>query len=526
MRRCAYACVEIACAQSHTCVCVCRVQAGCDPRATCSEPVPGDVQCACKDSVTEALPGAEPGVRCRQAPVSTSFFRRNHANVTIRKPYRTELSFYTAVEGESHAITTIDSEAAYIKAIVAAREFNLSAARPSDEKEFPVSVLSTGTGWSDAETRTTDLTVSVSRQSQPSPEVQRVIVSFALKPYPSCVHTTVTVVKSQLEHTDEALIMLHPKDAEDLPIVQTEFSYTLQLYYEGDEKPIIERHLTAGQGSESSLVSVGQQHLSRAGSYHVALKLSDGWIDRTAKNGPCFVRLVLNESSFTVSCASGYEQNAVNNECVRIDFNNQCQAAKVHMKGLLDGATKKTATAKIGSSDHLSVTMRGNQTASSLKLLWTPLKAVQESSIVKGLAVDTIGNFKVELTDNNSTQTCTIFNNLTVECDTEAGFTGVAFAAFIADYLISDVYPLPIPSSCFLPAQTLKASAPRSKRCPRMLARGYLHACALVHTEKNMCKYMHIHACACCIYVCICMCYACLCFVCTCFFCCKGACVQ
>ena len=170
--------------------------------------------------------------------MSDSFFRRNDANMVVRKPANATLSVYTAVEGEGRAMATIDTQATYISFLVASRVFSLSAARPKDEKKFAASICSTGTSWSDVETRTANLTISVWRQSQPTAEVQRISVSVSLRPYPSCTHTTAALVKRQLEHTEEALVRLHPRDSEGLPIRQTKVSCTLWLYYEGEQKHI------------------------------------------------------------------------------------------------------------------------------------------------------------------------------------------------------------------------------------------------------------------------------------------------
>ena len=59
------------------------------------------------------------------------------------------------------------------------------------------------------------------------------------------------------------------------------------------------------------------------------------------------------------NAAASDQANAANMECVRTDFNSKCQVAKVHMKGLIAGATKKKVNAKIGLSDHLSVGLGG-----------------------------------------------------------------------------------------------------------------------------------------------------------------------
>ena len=94
------------------------------------------------------------------------------------------------------------------------------------------------------------------------------------------------------------------------------------------------------------------------------------------------------------------------------------------MKGFPAGQTSQKATAKalIGLSDHLSVTFTGNQTSTRLKIRWVPLKAVLAVNADRGLDVTETGNFLVELTDQNSTQSCTLLGMLTIQCDGRAGF--------------------------------------------------------------------------------------------------------
>jgi hypothetical protein len=232
-------------------------------------------------------------------------------------------------------------------------------------------------------------------------------------------------VKRQLEHTEEALVRLHPRDSEGLPIRQTEVSYTLGLYYEGEEKHIFEKRLTAGTSNESNLASVAPQHLRRPGTYHIIIKLSDGWIDTPSINGPCFLPTQMPASSFFIKCAPGYEATGdKENACMRVNFDNKCKAATVHMKGFPTGQASQKTRAKslIGKSDHLSVTLTGNQTLGGLKIRLVPLKAVLAVNANRGLAITETGDFLVELTDQNSTQSCTLFNMLTIQCDAMAGF--------------------------------------------------------------------------------------------------------
>ena len=246
--------------------------------------------------------------------------------------------------------------------------------------------------------------------------VHMLAVSVSLQPYASCKNTRFQLSSARILHQDKIAVTIQPRDTDNLTISNTLVKYRVLLHYE-DGLTLNRTYTMSGVDTNSLLLPSGSVAFS--GQYSVTVKLEDGWDDEHYIPGRCRLN---GTARFNVSCEYGYEPNAATKRCSQMDFSNKCEASKVYMKGLPAGLVEvrrsKKETATIGALDHLSVTLASHRASKGLTIRQVPLKAVLEASIDDGLTVEKTGEFKVELVDESSAQSCTLLSKLTVQCGT------------------------------------------------------------------------------------------------------------
>ena len=459
------------------------LDAGCDPRAECTEPITGDVQCKCNSPYRFRQNFAlKDGSKCELAGQLLDVFQtKPYLEVVVRKPHNRSLCFDIEAQSEVSFSAAIDSSAPYL--LVGSRQlsYDMSAAKSKEAKEVNFILLGNKMNWSDSENATEEAFVSVSAPNAKD-GAKKLRVSVKLAPYSSCQHTVVNIegLQDVINHTETSIRLdIVAMDSDGFPIEKTPFNipsntqiiaslvYHSHSNLDADAKNI-DIIRDAKNGSKYSAI-VPPAFVAQAGTYSLTVKMTNAWddsqkypsnlcVDRsdTSKYGTtcaqslCFcatngmawhspdqtnaeacpvtcgkcpgTECVPKTCTFIIKCSPGYEAD-VDKNCFRINFNSKCEAAKVHMKSTGQIKASQKATAKIGSSDHLSVTLSGNHTSNSgFRIRLVPLKAARDADAQSGLDVTETGSFLVELIDHISAQSCILFSQLTIECDGKAGF--------------------------------------------------------------------------------------------------------
>ena len=419
--------------------------AGCDPRAECSEVVRGDVQCRCTGMLIASVKDRwDAGVllfECKLGGNHLDIFQKERSiKVRVRKPVGLTLPFFVQAKSEKSFNMTVGSSAPEYLVVERQWQYYTMSKRKSDQtRSFNFTLLGNKMNWPDSNQTKARITVfsqdDVSEAIEGGAQVLTMDVSLA--PFGSCQHTRVSIegIKKDLTHATASIkLNMVAMDSDGYLIENTPFNtpsttqFVLTLTYYStssgstDTTPVaIVRDAT--NGSKYSAV-VAKSSINRAGVYTLNLAMTDAWDQSQDRVTGC-VPTQMPATRFFIQCAPGYEAKGdEENACVRINFDNKCKAATVHMKGLPTGqaSQKATATSLIGRSDRLSVALTGNQTLTGLKIRWVPLKAVLAVNADRGLDITQTGNFLVELTDQNSTQSCTLLSKLIIQCDSRAGF--------------------------------------------------------------------------------------------------------
>ena len=296
----------------------CREAAGCDLRARCTESMPGNVQCSCKQSgLQPATDFSElvqvDGSLCAQPHTFEIAATTKRVQINVRKPLdSTRKPFQIVAKGDSpfdvnmqvmhgqiaqNYLSIVDSK----NQTFSSSNMRLSRAKPEILRHFFLHVIGNRTSWADAEERNATVQVSHGHSTQD------LTISVLLTPYPSCTYTTATLIGRTVSHKEGApLVLLAPQDAHNFSITKTEFRYAVRVSYE--RQLVSTQTLRSGTDNKPTPAKIADlNQVEREGQYQVTVDLVDGWDHDTWTNQACRIA----SESFSIFCAEGMTEVSI-----------------------------------------------------------------------------------------------------------------------------------------------------------------------------------------------------------------------
>ena len=415
-----------------------RENVGCDVRAACTEPVPGDVHCSCKQSnLIAATDFGElvklDGSLCIQPPSFDVAATTKHIRIEVLKPVDSATKpFQVAAKGDSsfhvsmHVIygqpasnylLIIDEQQKTLSSGIV--HMGLSRAKSEGFRPFFLRAIGNHTPWADKDERSATVRVSYDHSAQD------MTVSVRLKPYPSCTHTQARLSAANedmpraqsLQHLDGLSAILMPRDTDNLSITQTEFNFALYLKHEAGKSIKIDTK----KASSTTTVRISHLETPWQGLYTLTTELLDGWDHEMQTLNRCITA----NMTFFVSCSAGYHPADSSNRCVSDNFAQVCKHAQVMLGSeVLSDGGEGVMEAMIAEDGQLSVLIR-NRTGvhvltGTMAVRLTPVKGTIEGKITRNGRFDTkiskTGKFDVYIGTEDRSASCLVNSTLAVKC--------------------------------------------------------------------------------------------------------------
>ena len=297
--------------------------AGCDPRAACTEPFPGDVHCRCTKPLRYKAGDVQDGSKCELDGKLLGIFQpAKTVKARVRKPSNTTVLFAVQARSERPFSPSIliqykqstTKRFLHVEASSSDVEFAMSPAKSELKKEFNLTVLGLAVDWPDSEKRTASIVVNADEA-----KAQSLLVEIDLEPYGSCMHTYVHLEGARVTLGEkvqgEIALQIVARDTDGHPILSTRCEFRVQLAHKEEMPTSIDLDVVRDGINGSKYSSVVPLNDLRVGLYEVMVEMLRG-PDRTCgawnDAGNSSVAACTPEkwkrarNSFVVTCAPGF----------------------------------------------------------------------------------------------------------------------------------------------------------------------------------------------------------------------------